>query len=454
MQDVTKTTEQLPQEHATVPDEPGWGVATVRYLWAKRRFLSRASIAGLVLGTLVAFLTPKQYQSSARLMPPDITAGGSLSTLTTMASMTEAATQALDMLPMKSTGALFIGILRSRTVQDRLIGRFDLKKVYGSNLMVDTRAKLEENTEVTEDRRAGIIIVTVTDRSPQRSAAMARAYVEELDRLVTELNTSAAHRERVFIEGQLKQVKQDLDEAARQLSEFSSKNATFDVKDQTRAMVDAAATLQAQFIVNESELRALQQIYTGENVRVRAASARVAELRSQLQKLGGKGSKAVSNPSQADGLLYPSLRELPLLGFTYMDLYRRSQIQETVYEALTKQYELAKVQEAKETPSVRVLDSPEVPERKMAPRRLMIMFVSTMLGFAFAVAWVVGSSAWTRVDPQDPTRQLLQEIASAVKPHIAFWKGNGFSRYVLSAQHWKRAQADPHKEGEPPSQQN
>src|SRR5271165_1795441 len=154
-------------------------------------------------------------------------------------------------------------------------------------------------------------------------------------------------------------VKADLDKASKDFSQFASKSGAIDIKEQGRAMVEAAANLQGQLIAAEASLSGLQQIYTPNNVRVRAAQARVAELRSQLEKLGGKaGGEAIAggDPASNSDALYPSIRKLPILGVTYANLFRETKIQEAVFEALTQQYEMAKVQEAKETPSVKVLD--------------------------------------------------------------------------------------------------
>jgi hypothetical protein len=112
---------------------------------------------------------------------------------------------------------------------------------------------------------------------------------------------------------------------------------------------------------------------------------------------------------------YPTIKSLPLLGAKYADYYRRAKIQETVYELLTEQYELAKVQEAKETPSVKVLDPARIPEKKSFPPRLVIMFLGTFLVFAMSVVWVMGSARWEEVDPQDPRKMLAQEVAATVR---------------------------------------
>ncbi len=194
----------------------------------------------------------------------------------------------------------------------------------------------------------------MTDVSPQRARDLAQAYVEELDRLVSQVSTSAARRERIFIEQRLAAVKTDLEAAEQQFSAFASKKGTPDIKEQAKAMVESAALLQGQVIATQSELQGLEQIYTSNNVRVRALRARLNELQSQLQKLGGTDAPLVPDSATPDSSapepMYPSIRQLPLLGVEWADLYRKMKIQETVYELLNQQYELTRIQEAKEIP--------------------------------------------------------------------------------------------------------
>ena len=175
-----------------------------------------------------------------------------------------------DLLGVKSSGALFIGVLRSQTSQDAWYSSSICENVYGKKLIVDARTKLDENTSISEDRKSGIITISVTDHSPQRAAALANAYVDELNSLVSELSTSAAHRERVFLEERLKVAKHDLDDASNQLAQFSSKNNTLDIQTEGKAMLDAAGTLAGELIAAQSELEGLRQIYTDNNPRVRS----------------------------------------------------------------------------------------------------------------------------------------------------------------------------------------
>jgi len=423
-------------------DSREWQAEQLRLLWGRRRFFFRAVAFALLVSTLVAFLIPKSYTSTTLLMPPDPQSTSGMAMMAAMAAKAGGGFGAVagDLLGLKSSGALFIGVLRSQTSQDRLIEQFDLKKVYGATLVVDARRKLDENTSISEDRKSGIITISVTDHSPQRAAALASAYVDQLNTLVSELSTSSAHRERVFLEERLKVAKQDLDGATNQLAQFSSKNNTLDIQQEGKAMLDAAGAIAGEMIAAQSQLEGLRQIYTDNNSRVRSLNARVAELRKQLEKLGGTQANAVNttsasrgqtgDPSAAKaggGLPYPTLQSLPLLGAKYADFYRRAKIQETVYELLTEQYELAKVQEAKETPSVKVLDPAKIPERKSFPPRLTIMFLGTFLALAMSVVWVLGSARWQEADPQDPRKVLVQEVAGALRARIPWAHSNGAS---------------------------
>jgi uncharacterized protein involved in exopolysaccharide biosynthesis len=391
--------------------------AHARLLWDRRRFLLRWTVFGLVVSLVVAFFIPSRYVATTQLMPPDNQSGGGAAAFLAAAGRggTGLAGLAGDLLGTKNSGALFVGILSSRTVQDRLIEEFDLRHEYGDRKIEDARTDLAKHTGVSEDRKSGIISVSVWDHSPQRAADLAGAYVKELDRLVAEVSTSAARRERIFLEERLQSVKKDLDASAIKFSEFASKNTAIDIPAQGKAMVEAAATLQGQLIAAESELHGLEAIYTDQNVRVKALKARVSELRAQLGKIGGEAGAAGALSPKSDPSLYPSIRQLPVLGVTYADLYRRTKIQETVFELLTQQYELAKVQEAKEIPSVKVLDAPVVPTKKSFPPRGAFTVFGAGLFFLGACSWIFANRTYASIDPQDPRKLLAEEVALTLK---------------------------------------
>jgi uncharacterized protein involved in exopolysaccharide biosynthesis len=404
-------------------DDRERGLQKLRLLWDRRRFLLRLAGAGLVLSTLIALVIPKRYESAARLMPPDET-NPSLALLAAAGRGGSGVagglgTVASSLLGMKSSGALFVGILQARTVQDDLINKFGLREIYRDRLMEDAREDLGKNTLVSEDRKSGIITIQVTDKNPVRAAALAQEYVDELTRVVTQVNTSSAHRERMFLEARLAQVKQDLESSEKNFSEFASKNTALDIQEQGKAMIEAGATLEGQMIGMETELQSLKQIYSDGNVRVRATQARVDELRRQLEKLGGKfDTEAAPARQQDDQSLYPSIRRLPLLGVGYADLYRNTKMQEAIFETLTQGYELAKVQEVKETPSVMVIDSPDVPGKKSFPHRSYIVLAGLFFSIFLGAAWILGNDQWMKIDRQDPRKLFALEIFNTVAAYV------------------------------------
>jgi capsule polysaccharide export protein KpsE/RkpR len=408
----------------------------LRLMWAHRRMLYRMSLYGLLASTLVAFLIPKRYESTARLMPPDNQSSSGLTLAAAAMSSTSGGLGALasDFLGLKSNSDVFVGILSSRTVQDTLIQQFELKKLYGTRSMEDTRQALGGHTGISVDRKSQIITITVTDTSPQRAAAIGQAYVEELNRLVADLSTSSARRERIFLEGRLQAVTKDLEDAEKDFSQFASKNTAIDVKEQGKAMVEAAATLQGQLIAAQSQYEGLREIYTDSNLRVKTVKARIDELQRQLEKLGGKNESSTEVGAESGASLYPSIRKLPLLGVTYADLYRRTRVQEAVFEALTKEYEMAKVQEAKEIPTVKVLDSPNIPDRKSYPPRLLIMFVATACAFACATLWLLARTTWQETSVDDARKVFAREVLTDLRAHLPRFAQNGAGAHADSGE--------------------
>ena len=152
-------------------------VAKLEVLWENRRSLFRAAVCGLIIATLIAFLIPKQFESTTRLMPPDDSSGAGMAVLASLSGKAGGlGSLAGDMLGVKSTGDLFVGVLKSRTVQDDVIQKLDLRKVYRQSRWEDARRELASNTSISQDRKSGIITITVTDRDARRAAALAQQF--------------------------------------------------------------------------------------------------------------------------------------------------------------------------------------------------------------------------------------------------------------------------------------
>jgi uncharacterized protein involved in exopolysaccharide biosynthesis len=404
--------------------EANW-VTNANLLWRRRHLLARVGGVALLVSATIAFIIPKQYESTARIMPPEppstsaamlaAIAGRGLGGLGSVGSL------AGSLLGTHTSTALFMDLLRSRTVADHLIDQFNLQHLYRKRYRIDTVKYLKRHTTVEDDKKSGVITITYSDTDPVRAQVITRAYLDQLNSMVTHASTSSAHREREFIEKRLVTVQAELQDAEKALSQFSSVNTTLDIKEQTHAMVDAGAKLQAELIVGESELHSLDQIYGSENVRVRAARARIAVLKSELAKLSGSSAPVSdsSDTSQSNNSeLYPSLRQLPRLAVPYANLYRRVRIQETVFELLSQQYEMARVEEAKDTPVVAVIDQPLVAEKKSFPPRLLVILILTSLAVGGTSFYLLMQRSWELVDPSDPRKALAQQIGASVQSRL------------------------------------
>jgi capsule polysaccharide export protein KpsE/RkpR len=312
---------------------------------------------------------------------------------------------------MKTTGALFLYVLGSDSVCNRMIDRFDLMKDYGTDSRERALKIFRSKTDVSEDRKSGTISITVLGRTPQQAQALANAYVEELSKVMNQVSTSSARRERSFLEQRVAAVKVDQDEAAKEFSTFASKNVALDVPEQAKASMTAAARLQGELVAAESELQGMQQIYTNNNIRVKYLKGRIEELKRQLPTTN---PDLAGQPDSLGGMI----QNLPKIGVTWAQLYRRVMI-DTIYEALSKQLELAKVQEAKEIPTVNVLDPANLPERKAQPKRTLLVLIGMMIWFLCGASWFIVQDFWNGMEPHDERKLFIQGMAA---PLVSRWR--------------------------------
>lgn len=405
--------------------EPVWAIRTA-LLWTHRRLLARITGISLLAGLAIAFAIPKEYTSTARIMPPDLQ-GSNTMMLAALAAhspgLSALGTLTGGLFGGHSSGALFVDLLRSGTVSDHLIDHFNLQHVYRKHYRIDTAKRLAHLTKITENKKSGVITISVEDRNRVRARDLVQAYLDELNKLVAKTNTSAAHRERVFIEQRLHEAQANLEQAELELSQFSSKSNAIDIQEQTRAMVDAGARVQAELLVEQSGLQSLRQIYGDSNVHVRETRARIASLQSELAKMTGSAaattkdsapSQSTSSASDNSGL-YPPLHQLPLLAVPYTDLYRHVKVQEGVFELLTQQYEMARIEEAKDVPVVSIIDAPGIPEKKSFPPRLLLTLLFTFLSFTMTSLWLLFRERWKAMDIADPRKVLTTDILFVIR---------------------------------------
>jgi len=415
-----------PTEPVAAIARPVNWVTNASVLWGRRRTLFCITALSLLAGLAIAFSIPKRYQSGARIMPPE-QQGSSAMLLAALASHSNGlgglGSLAGGLLGGHTTTALFVDLLRSGTVSGHLIERFHLQQVYHKRYVVDTAKRLAQRTEITDDKKSGVITISVEDTDPVRARDLAQGYLDELNSLVTQTSTSSARQERLFIEKRLHSVEADLENAQLELSEFSSMHSTIDIKEQTRATVDAAAKVQGQLLVQQAELDSMREIYGDSNVRVRETEAAIAALRHDLDRMNGSSAPlspatGASQTALNQDDLTPPLRQLPRLAVPFADLYRRVRVHETVFELLTQQYEMARIEEAKDIPVVSVIDAPGIPEKKSFPPRLMVALGFAAFGFVITSVWLLLSSRWSAISAADPRKQFVQEVAANLRQSI------------------------------------
>ncbi len=417
-----------PNENAATA--PNW-VNNAALLWEKRRTLAWTAAIATMLALVTGLMIPKRYESSARIMPP----ANSMSGSALLASIAGGGANSLGSLGSLASfiqggvgnTSLFVDLLRSASISGDLIDRFNLQYVYKKRYRIDTAKFLASRTMISDDKKSGVITLTVSDTDPVRARDMAQGYLDELNTLVNRTNTSSAHQERLFIERRLLGVEHELETAQERLSDFSSTHATVDIKEQSRSMVDAAARVQGELIVEQTSLDSLRQIYGDGNIRVRSAQARIASLQAEIAKMGGSSTAPPASESDSgvdtatsssSDEPFPALRQLPRLAVPYANLYREVQVQETVYELLTRQYELARIQEAKDVPVISIIDAPGIPEKKSFPPRILIVLlvpIATVIATAF---FLLLRFQWMQIPAHDPRKALVQHIGEDIPKRL------------------------------------
>ena len=360
----------------------------------------RGLVATVVVASLLsafaisALFLPKAYESTASLLPQlDSKEGGSLAALlatTGAGGMAQNLGVGLPSMPTTPTD-VFVAILKSRVMADEVIAKFGLMAVYNERTMHDTRVELAERVRVSVSKEK-VIKVTVEDPEPQRAADIAAYFVSSLDRLNRTLNVSKASYNRAFIERRLAETQTGLVKTEEALRDFQRNNKAVAVEAQSKAMIEAAAMVQGQITGYEVQLQVMSAYLSPDNPDLSRVRSSIDGLKKQLALLEfGKGGKGASPGDR----LHPAMVTVPDLALQYGRLFRELKVQETLYALLTSQYEQAKITEARDTPTVQVLDPPVPADKQIKPRVVFNTAVAGLLGACVAIILAYGLEART-----------------------------------------------------------
>lgn len=382
-----------------------------RVVWKRRWLIGGLFTAAVLTAMVVSLLMPKIYESTATLLPSlDSKEGGGLGALLA-ASGAGGAAQSLGIslpgAPATPTD-IFVAMLKSRIMADDVIAKFGLKERYEAKTLEDARKKLESNTKITVTKEK-VIKITVEEKDPQLAADIANYYVATLDRLNRTLNVTKASQNRAFIERRLTETQSNLLNAEEALKEFQTKNKTVAVEAQSKAMIEAAAMIQGQITANEVQLQVMSGYLSPDNPELSRVRSSIDELKKQLYLLeSGKGGKGMLPGDR----LHPAMVTVPSLALEYGRLMRELKVQETLYTLLTSQLEQAKLQEARDTPTVQVLD-PAVPaEKKSKPSIRLNMMIAGVLALFVGIFLAFFLEYLDRIRAQEAQKSVRSEVTS------------------------------------------
>jgi uncharacterized protein involved in exopolysaccharide biosynthesis len=359
-------------------------------------FLTLSKRWRLILGTtaacaavavVVSLLLPVYYKAETRILPPQDKVGNLASQLMGQAGGLIAL--AGGAAGVKSPGELYVEMLKSRTVLDRMVDRFELMKLYKEKYRQDSRMKLLGLLTVREERKSGVIVLTVEDRDPKRAAEMANAFVEEMKSLAGGLAISEAGQRRMFFEEQLRHTKESLSHTEEEMKGFQQRTGAFQIDAQAKAVIEGIANLRARIAAKEVEAKVLRSYATSQNPDLQRVEEEIRALRAELEKIeAGKGQGF-------DPLM--SSERVPAMGTEYLRKLRQLKYNETLYELLVKQYELAKLDEARDAFVIQIIDRAVPPERKSRPKRTLIVLMTMATGFTSMLFIILlYERPWTR----------------------------------------------------------
>lgn len=296
-------------------------------------------------------------------------------------------------LSLKNPNDMYVAMFKSRTVEDAMIHRFGLMAEYHQRLLSLTRKAFESHVTVEGSGKDGLIHISVEDHDPQRAADLANGYVNAFRELSAHLAITEAGQRRLFFQQQLEQAKNNLADAEEALKKTEQATGLIELSSQARALIESAAALRAQIAAKEVQLQAMGTYATGENSQVVQVQQELDSLRAQLAKLGG-------SEETADSLIVPK-GKVPEVGLEYVRKLRDVKYYETIFDILARQFEIAKLDEAKEGSVIQVVDPAIKPDHKSSPKRLLIVIVATLAGLFIGVfvALVKAGMARLRSDP-------------------------------------------------------
>ncbi|MGD0800874.1 MAG: Wzz/FepE/Etk N-terminal domain-containing protein [Terracidiphilus sp.] len=381
----------------------------------RKRIIFYVTVIFAALAIMITLLLPVRYTATATLLTPQQNSSLGSALSSQLGNLGGMAALAGGSFGLKSSNDIFVGMLKSRTVEDAMVQHFGLMQEYHKRYLSDARKKFENNATIDGSGKDGLIHISVEDRDPRRAAELANGYVDQFRSLSQHLAVTEASQRRLFFEQELEQAKNNLANAEEALKQTEQTTGLIELSSQAKALIESAATLRAQITAREVQIQGMQTYATGENAQLVQAQQELAGLRAQLAKLGG------SEDSANSGLIVPKGR-VPEAGLEYVRKLRDVKYNETIFEILARQYEIAKLDEAKEGALIQVVDPAIPPDRRSFPKRGLIVIASTVVGFFFGVFTAFFLAVFRRLEDDADSNEKIALLKRALS-----WKKSSIS---------------------------
>jgi tyrosine-protein kinase Etk/Wzc len=398
---------------AVVPDNEVSLLDFLIIIAQRKRIVIGLTLSCAMLAVIISLLLPMRYTATSAVLPPQQNSSMGSLLASQLGSIGSVAALAGSGLGIKNPNDMLVAMIKSRTVEDAMVERFGLMQEYHSHYPSDARKSLEKNSIVDGSGKDGLIRISVKDPNPDRAAQLANGYVDQFRRLSENLAITEASQRRLFFEQQLESAKNKLADAEEALTQTEQRTGLIQLDSQTRALIESAASLKAQIAAKQVQIDSLQTFATDENAQLVQAREELQGLQEQLAKLGGS-----QNDSDV-GLIVPR-GKVPKAGLEYIRKLREVRYQETIFDILARQFELAKLDEAKQGALIQVVDTAIPPDRRSSPKRALIVIVATVFGLFAGICSALFQNAYRRMQEDIQTEgklRLLREVLVLRRKH-------------------------------------
>jgi tyrosine-protein kinase Etk/Wzc len=381
------------------------GLLDIAVVLARRwRRIALVTVGAALLGALIGFILKPTFTSTAIILPPQQQQSSTSALMGQLGSLLGGGTS----LGLKSQGDMYVGFLQSRTIADRIIAKFNLMSVYDIKKMQDTRVALAKHA-VFDLGKDGLIHIAVSDHSAQRSSDIANAYVDELYAMNATLAISEASQRRLFFDQQLKEEKAALEAAESDLKSTEERTGLIQLSGQAESIIRSIADLRAQISSREVQMQAMRTFATDQNPDMTMLQQEIAGLRQQLSKLQDDQQHLAPGDTQV-----PAGR-VPAEGLEYARKLREVKYHEALFDLLSRQFEAARIDEAKSAPIIQVVDRAVPLDRKSGPHRMLIALGFGAVGFVLACVWSFLEQTWARLGEAPESAAKLQQLQEAIR---------------------------------------